>query len=42
MTYLFTTFSPTSFSWYSGHLQGNVLITRKQLWLTVSPSLHNN
>jgi len=42
MMYLFTIFSPTSFSWYPGHIEGNVFITKIQLWLTVSPSLHNN
>jgi len=39
---LFTTFSTTCFGLYSGHIQGDVLITRIQLWLIVSPSLHNN
>lgn len=37
---LFTILSPC-FGPYFGHLQGYVLITRRQL-LTVSPSLRNN
>jgi len=39
---LFTVVSPTCFGRFSDHLQGNILITRTQLWLNVSPSLHNN
>jgi hypothetical protein len=39
---LFTIFSPTYFGRYSDRLQGDVLITRIQLLLTVSPSLHKN
>jgi len=31
--FLFTIFSPTCFGWCYGHLKGNVLITRIQLWL---------
>jgi hypothetical protein len=39
---LLTIFSPTRFGRYSAHLQGDVLITRIQMWLSVSTSLHNN
>ena len=39
---LFPIFSTAGFGPYSDHLQGYVLIKRTQLWLTVSPSLHNN
>ena len=35
---IFIIISPTCF----GHLQGDVRITRIQMWLTVSPQLHNN
>jgi len=30
------------FQAYSGGLQGDILITRIQIWLTVSLTLHNN
>ena len=39
---LFTVYSPTCFDRYPCHLHDDVLITRIQLWLTVSPSLRNN
>ena len=42
---LFKMFSAACFGRYSGHLQGDVIITRiktVQIWLIVSPSLHNN
>ena len=39
---LFTIFSPTCFDRNSCHLQVDVLITKIQLWLTVSPAVHSN
>jgi len=39
---LFTIFQSTCFGQYSGHLQGDVLITSLQLWVNVSQSLYNN
>jgi hypothetical protein len=42
---LFVMFLPKCFGRYCCHLQGDVIITRMenvQIWLIVSPSLHNN